>query len=94
MFPHHSSIHHFVLNDPPSPKSRPLHLEYEGDRTPTEEYPDPLSDGYRIGEKVSRVASLPYRYSDYGFHDTQVQASIQRLILLPTHLHRFYMIRP
>jgi hypothetical protein len=52
MFPHHSSIHHFTLNDPPSPKSQVIHLE-DKDITPRNEHSNPFDKKNRIIKKVS-----------------------------------------
>jgi hypothetical protein len=73
MFSHHPSIHHFILNDPPSPKSKRqvIHLEDEGDITPRQEFTDPFIKE----EKVSRV----FFYN--------LQGLVILLYLLPTQVN-------
>lgn len=53
MYTHHSSIHPFP-SDPPSPKSksRAVHIEDGGDRTPTQEFLDPFNKEKKTGNKV------------------------------------------
>jgi hypothetical protein len=78
MFSHHPSIHHFTLNDPPSPKSKRqvIHIEDEGDRTPTQEFGDPfnkenkVSFGFYTGIIHPSIPSFPHIYTFFLHHNT------------------------
>jgi hypothetical protein len=79
MFSHHPSIHHFILNDPPSPKSKRqvIHLEQEGDITPRQEFTDPFNQE----EKVSRV----FFYTGIGHPSIPSSHTSKIPVHLPTH---------
>lgn len=97
MFPHYSSIHHFTLNDPPSPKSksRVIHLE-DRDITPTNEYRDPFNK-----ERVSLIQSILPRtllyYTNPSILRTNSLTLHTRININPilyTHQHSIYKLRP